>query len=327
MRRIWYYLFLLTAVGLVYLFSAGYGGGGNMYRQGERGYGEDLTPHEYGIIVNKGTERPFTGRYWDFTGDGRYICRRCGATLFESGTKFSTNCGWPSFDEAVQGAVKQTLDADGRRIEITCANCGGHLGHVFHGEGFTPKDTRYCVNSASLDFVTRTYGDGSPVDTAAQTARGIFAGGCFWGVEYHLRRLPGVISVISGYTGGHKDNPTYEEVCSGRTGHAEAVEVVYNPAQISYAEIARRFFEIHDPTQRNRQGPDIGTQYRSAIFYLSDEQHTTARALVAELEAKGYRVVTELVPAGKFWPAEGYHQEYYTRKGGTPYCHIPVKRF
>lgn len=295
----------------------------------EGAYGQELTPHEYDIIVNKGTERPFTGKFWDFTGDGRYLCRRCGAMLFESGTKFAAHCGWPSFDEAVAGAVTQTPDADGQRVEITCTKCGGHLGHVFRGEGFTPKDTRFCVNSASLDFTPRAGSENQSATTPAkaETERGIFAGGCFWGVEYHLRRLPGVISVISGYTGGHKDNPTYEEVCSGRTGHAEAVEVVYDPARIGYAEIARRFFEIHDPTQRDRQGPDIGTQYRSAVFYLNDEQLATARALVAELEAKGYKVATELVPAGKFWPAEGYHQEYYTRKGGTPYCHIPVKRF
>lgn len=155
----------------------------------------------------------------------------------------------------------------------------------------------------------------------------IFAGGCFWGVEYYLKRAKGVVSTTVGYIGGHKDNPTYGDVCSDTTGHAEAVEVTYNPSVISYEEIAKLFFEIHDPTQVDGQGPDIGEQYRSEIFYLNDEQKKIAEKLIRELNAKGYRVVTKVTKASNFWKAEGYHQDYYQKTGGTPYCHGYTKRF
>lgn len=155
----------------------------------------------------------------------------------------------------------------------------------------------------------------------------IFAGGCFWGVEYLLRQLPGVLMVISGYTGGYTENPTYEEVCSGITGHAEAVEVTYDPQKISYKDLTIRFFEIHDPEQVNRQGPDFGTQYRSEIFYLNEEQRETALALISTLKSKGYNIATKVTPAGKFYPAEAYHQKYYQKRGGQPYCHFYKSRF
>lgn len=157
--------------------------------------------------------------------------------------------------------------------------------------------------------------------------RAIFAGGCFWGVEHLLRSLPGVISVESGYTGGSLSNPTYEEVSSGTSGHAEAVEVIYDASLISYEKLTMQFFEIHDPTQVNRQGPDIGTQYRSEIFYTSEQQKEVAKSLVEKLKAKGYRVATKITKAEKFYPAEKYHQDYYLRKGTQPYCHTYTKRF
>ncbi len=161
----------------------------------------------------------------------------------------------------------------------------------------------------------------------AEPKRALFASGCFWGTEYHFERAPGVLSTRVGYTGGRTPHPTYREVCSGRTGHAEAVEVVFDPDVISYEELAKLFFETHDPTQVNRQGPDMGDQYRSAIFYLDEEQKATAERLIRTLKAKGYPVATEVTAASTFWPAEDYHQKYYDRTGHSPYCHVYTKRF
>jgi peptide methionine sulfoxide reductase msrA/msrB len=280
-----------------------------------------LTPEEQYVILNKGTERAFTGEYDNFYEKGTYHCKQCDAALYESSDKFKSGCGWPSFDDEIEGAVKRVPDADGRRTEIVCANCGGHLGHVFLGEGFTDKNARHCVNSISLVFVP----DASLSDCNTKTA--IFAGGCFWGVEYHFEQMIGVLSAESGYIGGTKENPTYREVCDHTTGHAEAVRVIYDPDKTDYETLARLFFEIHDPTQVNRQGPDIGDQYRSEIFYRDEQQKSTAEKLIQILEDKGYKVATKLTPASFFYPAEDYHQDYYDKKNGTPYCHVYTKRF
>ncbi|MDK2972284.1 MAG: peptide methionine sulfoxide reductase msrA/msrB [Candidatus Sumerlaeota bacterium] len=284
---------------------------------------KELTPEEERVIVHKGTERAFTGEYVDHHEDGTYTCRRCGAPLFPSDAKFDSRSGWPSFDQEIPGAVKRIPDADGMRTEIVCAKCGGHLGHVFTGEGFTAKNTRHCVNSVSLSFVPEKQTAAAP----AKTERAIFAGGCFWGVEYYFEKEPGVLSATSGYIGGHKDDPSYKEVCYSDTGHAEAVEIVYDPAKTNYEKLARLFFEIHDPTQVDRQGPDVGKQYRSAVFTTSDEQKAITEKLIAELRGKGFKVATEIQPAATFWPAEDYHQDYYFKTGKTPYCHTRVKRF
>lgn len=282
----------------------------------------ELTPAEKRVIIDKGTERPFTGKYNDFFKKGVYTCRQCGAELYESEDKFKSGCGWPSFDDEIPGAVRRVPDKDGQRVEITCARCGAHLGHVFTGEGFTDKNTRHCVNSISLNFIPAEKRVKKP-----QTRKAIFAGGCFWGVEYFFDKIPGVLNAESGYTGGKTKNPTYKDVCGKGTGHAEAVQVTFDPEKVSYETLAKVFFEIHDPTQLNRQGPDIGGQYRSAVFYLNDEQKKIAEKLIGQLKEKGFKVVTQVVKAGKFWPAEDYHQDYYERQNSTPYCHIPVKRF
>lgn len=281
-----------------------------------------LTPEEERVIVNKGTERPFTGKYVDFKEDGTYLCKRCGAPLYRSSDKFDSGCGWPSFDDEIKGAVKRVPDADGRRTEIVCAKCGAHLGHVFAEEGFTPKNTRHCVNSISLDFMNK---DEEQKKEKTETA--IFAGGCFWGVEHMMQQLPGVLSVESGYIGGKLDNPTYEQVYTDRTGHAEAVRVIFDPSKVSYETLAKRFFEIHDPEQANGQGPDLGNRYRSEIFYTTPEQKEVVEKLINILKQKGYKVVTKVTPATTFWPAEKYHQDYYERKGTEPYCHRYTKRF
>ena len=190
-------------------------------------------------------------------------------------------------------------------------------------KGYTPKNTRYCVNSVSLDFAPAQENPAKE----NKTERAIFASGCFWGTEYHLQKAPGVISTTVGYTGCHVDNPTYKQVCTDKTGHAEAVEVIYDPSKASYEELAKLFFETHDFTQLNRQGPDIGTQYRSEIFYLDENQKKIATKLIEALKKKGYDVKTKVTLAGKFWPAENYHQDYYKNNGKTPYCHIYRKIF
>jgi peptide methionine sulfoxide reductase msrA/msrB len=277
----------------------------------------NLTTEENRVMMMKGTERPFTGKLLSNKAKGIYSCRNCGADLYESDDKFESHCGWPSFDDEIKGAVKRTTDADGSRVEITCENCDAHLGHVFVGEQLTDKNIRHCVNSVSLDF--------TPADWKPKKA--YFAGGCFWGVEHYMQKMPGVISVVSGYSGGSVDNPTYKEVCSGKTGHLEVVEVAYNPYKVSFEELSKRFLEIHDPTQAKGQGPDIGSQYLSAIFYSDDDEKKNADELLNILRKKKMKIATKVIKFEKFWPAEDYHQNYYERKGTTPYCHSYKKLF
>jgi peptide methionine sulfoxide reductase msrA/msrB len=300
-------LLLIAIIALIYLNSTGAAMNYN-----------NLTPEEERVIVHRGTERPFTGRFTQHKEAGTYTCRRCGAKLYRSDAKFESGCGWPAFDDEIAGAVTRKPDPDGQRIEIVCTACNGHLGHVFTGEGFTAKNTRHCVNSVSLDFVPAV---------SQQTAAAVFAGGCFWGVEHLMKKAPGVVSVKSGYIGGNTENPDYRSVCSGTTGHLEAVEVVFDPSQTSFATLARLFFEIHDFTQTDGQGPDIGEQYKSAVFVANDEQRKATREIVEQLRGMGYEVATEIRETAKFWPAEDYHQNYYEKTGKTPYCHIRKKIF
>ncbi len=275
----------------------------------------ELSAEERRVILEKGTEAPFTGKYYKHSEAGTYHCRNCNAPLYRSSDKFDSHCGWPSFDDEIKGAVTRVRDRDGVRVEIICSKCDGHLGHVFTGEMFTKKNIRHCVNSVSLDFVPE------------KRERAIFAGGCFWGVEHLLKQKFGVISAISGYTGGKKSNPTYKDVTTGDTGHAEAVEVIFDSNQISYTDLTKFFMEIHDPTQVDRQGPDIGDQYRSEIFYTTDEQKKAAEEVIKILRERGYNVATKITAAKTFYKAEEYHQSYYLKKGGQPYCHSYVKRF
>ena len=284
---------------------------------------KELNAEEKRVILNKGTEAPFIGEYTDNFEEGVYTCKQCGSELYTSTSKFHSGCGWPSFDQEIPGRVKKVLDADGRRTEIVCAKCDGHLGHVFYGEGFTQKDTRHCVNSISMVFIKKE--DMKKAETKTEVA--IFAGGCFWGVEYYFQNAPGVLKTQVGYIGGHKANPTYKEVCAHTTGHVEALEVTFDPTLTNYETLAKLFFEIHDPTQVNGQGGDIGEQYLSEIFYTSETQKEIAEKLIQILEKKGYKVATKLREASKFWSAENYHQQYYEKTGGTPYCHSRTIRF
>lgn len=280
----------------------------------------DLTKTESSVINEKGTERPFTGKFYKHSEKGTYICKKCGSALYHSTDKFASDCGWPSFDDEIAGAVDKYPDADGMRTEIVCASCKAHLGHVFTGERLTPKNVRHCVNSVSLDFIPS-------VLPAGRYGIAIFAGGCFWGVEYFLQKEPGVISVTSGYIGGTVKNPTYKEVCTGNTGHAEAVKVIYSPDKTTYEKVLKLFLEIHDPTQVGRQGPDIGDQYRSEIFYLNEDQKVIAEKNLNILRAKGLKIATTVTKGSEFYEAEKYHQDYYFNNGKVPYCHGYTKRF
>jgi peptide methionine sulfoxide reductase msrA/msrB len=282
----------------------------------------ELSPEEERVIVYKGTEQIWKGEFVDHHEEGDFICRRCNAPLFRSEDKFDSGSGWPAFDDAYPNAVKEIMDADGYRTEIVCANCDGHLGHVFKGEGMTSKNTRHCVNSISMNFVSD-----EDMTTNVKTDTAIFASGCFWGTEYFFEKAEGVISTQVGYIGGHKENPTYKEVCDNLTGHAEAVRVVYDPSKTDYKTLTKLFFETHDPTQIDRQGPDIGTQYRTEIFYMNEDQKMIAEQLKQQLISGGLNVVTKITEATKFWEGEDYHEHYYSNKGGTPYCHAYKKRF
>jgi len=277
-----------------------------------------LTQAEENVIVHKGTEHPYSGKYLNNEEEGTYVCKRCDTPLYYSNDKFDASCGWPSFDDEIPGSVKRVMDADGRRTEIICNNCGAHLGHVFVGEQFTDKNTRHCVNSISLKFVPKK-------DESLEKV--YFASGCFWGTEYYFMQAPGVVTTSVGYMGGDKKNPTYQEVSTGKTGHLETTEIVYDSSKTTYGDMVRLFYETHDFTQIDGQGPDIGSQYLSAIFYKDDEEKAIAEKYTNLLTKKGYKVATKLRPAQHYWKAEDYHQQYYKHKGSTPYCHVYTKIF
>lgn len=279
---------------------------------------KSLSPEILEIVRNKGTEHPFSHDYQKVQ-KGSYLCRQCGLALFRGNNQFNSSCGWPSFDQEIVGAVQHQKDSDGQRTEILCARCEAHLGHVFMGEGYTPHNKRYCVNGLSLDFVE----DQNIIDTE----EGLFAAGCFWGVEYYFKQLSGVLKTEVGYSGGHTDHPSYRSLCQGGTGHSEVVRVVYDPSVLSYEKLCQFFFELHDFEQHNGQGPDVGEQYLSHIFYYDEAQKETALRLIESLTEKGYSVATMLLPVSVFWPAEEDHQDYYAQKGELPYCHRYTKIF
>ncbi len=277
---------------------------------------KELSLEEKYVILNKGTEAPYTGKYTNYKEAGIYLCKQCGSPLYSSQDKFDSHCGWPSFDDEFPDNVTRTVDADGHRTEITCTKCGGHLGHVFEGEGFTDKNTRHCVNSISMDFLAI-----ENVDTA------YFASGCFWGTQYHFMKAEGVLFTAAGYMGGRTQDPSYKEVCTGTTGHIETVEVIYNKEQTSFEKLLKLYYETHDFEQVGGQGPDIGEQYQSVVFYTSEQQKQMVEKYIHLLSEMGYKPATQLIPAPEFWSAEDYHQEYYEKKNGVPYCHAYKKIF
>lgn len=285
-----------------------------------------LTPLQIDVTQNEGTERAGTGELLKIKEPGIYVSAVGGLPLFRSSHKFESGTGWPSFFEVFDPdhvILKKDTKHGWNRTEVLCARSGAHLGHVFK-DGPKPTGLRYCMNSAALKFIPE--GKPVPVESRpAKTETAYFAGGCFWGVEDRFAQMDGVVDAVSGYQNGTTKEPTYRQICTGRTGHAESVMLRFDPRRTSFETLVRAFFKIHDPTTPNRQGPDRGTQYRSGIFTVNEQQAKVAHAVVADLKKRSVygsrKIVTIIEKAGTFWPAEEYHQDYHLKHGGS--CALP----
>jgi peptide methionine sulfoxide reductase msrA/msrB len=278
-----------------------------------------LTDDQFAILRKQSTEPAFCGGLLNNKELGAYLCAACNLPLFSSDTKFESKTGWPSFFQPIAPEnIRERADFTGHmeRIELTCPRCDSHLGHVFE-DGPRPTGLRFCLNSAALKFVAAdkfaSVGEKVP---HTEVAEAVFAGGCFWCVEAVFEELDGVYDAISGYAGGEASTANYEAVCTGATGHAEAVKIIYDPKRISYEKLLKVHFATHDPTTLNRQGNDVGTQYRSTIFYANEQEKALAAAFIADLNsAKAFKnpIVTTLEPLKAFYVAESHHQNYVCR--------------
>lgn len=282
---------------------------------------KELSPEQYYVLREEGTEKPYSGELLMNKEKGVYSCAACGNELFTDEMKFDSHCGWPSFDKEIGGGkiiTKEDYKLGMKRTEIECAKCGGHLGHLFD-DGPTETGLRYCVNSLSLEFASKK--DMKITDTIT------LGGGCFWCVEGVYELLNGVVEVKSGYAGGTVKEPTYKEVCSGNTGHAEVVQVIFKPSVISLDQLLKVFFTAHNPTTLNRQGADVGTQYRSVIFYHNNEQKEVINNVIKVLTKEkvfDLPIVTQVEPIANFYEAENYHQDYYELNKSEPYCKMVI---
>ena len=285
-----------------------------------------LSPDLYAVARHADTERAFTGTLWKSETKGTYYCAACGYKLFKSNQKFVSSCGWPSFfeQENKNSVVFKPDNSYGmERTEALCGRCNSHLGHLFD-DGPQPTGKRYCMNAISLDFIPEKEAQES--NSTIETIT--LGGGCYWCVEAIYENLEGVKSVVSGFSGGAVENPSYEEVCTGTTGAAEVVQITYDKSIVSLDEIFKVFFTVHDPTTLNRQGADVGTQYRSVIFYKNEKEKEIAQEIINQLNRSGAyntKIVTTLEVFKKFYKAEEYHQNYYRNNQDKPYCRMVIQ--
>ncbi len=272
-----------------------------------------LSPELYAVAWQHKTQAPSSAPYCPSFPAGLFVCSCCDALLFDTSNKYESHSGWPSFTQPIhRWAIRYKMDyqLSSPRVEVSCNTCGAHLGHVFP-DGPAPSKLRFCINEVSITSKDRSIYVGSIV----------LGGGCFWCTEAIFKQVIGVISVESGYAGGETPNPTYQAICTGKTDYAEVIRITYDRKCLSYRDLVRIHLLTHDPTTLNRQGNDIGTQYRSIIFYNDPEEEADAKATIRQTtEVYDLPIVTEVHAAMPFYPAEAYHQDYFANNPENAYC-------